>query len=443
MRPSQNGDDNRMVNQNVNSEMPEILLIGVNHKTAPVELREKLALSPDEIEHALELIQQSPHIQESMIISTCNRVEALMAVSDRASAVNTIRSLIAKTKSISDEQLDRAVYHYAGAAAVQHIFRVSSSLDSMIIGEPQILGQIKDAYKTAVKKKFTGVILNRLMHKAFTVAKKIRTETGIGGHAVSISYAAVELAKKIFDSLDDKTVLLVGAGEMAELAVEHLIRNRRSGGIFVANRTFSVGLGLAGRFGGSAIRLDEIPEYLKTVDIIISSTGAPGYVITKDQVKPVMRMRKNRPLFFIDIAVPRDIEPDINRIPNAYVYDIDDLQGLISENIETRTQESIKAERLIDEAVLRFQGWYGNLDIVPTIITLREKLTAISKTELAKTISSMNHLSDQDRQALVRMTESLINKILHDPTLFLKNPGAHRNKSVYLDFTRKLFNLDE
>jgi glutamyl-tRNA reductase len=378
-----------------------------------------------------------------MIISTCNRVETLMAVSDRAAAVDTIRGLIAKTKSISDEQLDRAVYHYAGAAAVQHIFRVSSSLDSMIIGEPQILGQIKDAYKTAVKKKSTGVILNRLMHKAFTVAKKIRTETGIGGHAVSISYAAVELAKKIFDSLDDKTVLLVGAGEMAELAVEHLIRNRRSGGILVANRTFSVGLSLAGRFGGSAIRLDEIPECLKTADIIISSTGAPGYVITKDQVKPVMRMRKNRPLFFIDIAVPRDIEPDINRIPNAYVYDIDDLQGLISENVEARTQESIKAERLIDEAVLRFQGWYGNLDIIPTIITLREKLTAISKTELAKTISSLNHLSDQDRQALIRMNESLINKILHDPTLFLKNPGAHRNKSLYLDFTRKLFNLDE
>ena len=266
-----------MVNQILSSELPEILLIGVNHKTAPVELREKLALSPDEIERALELIQQAPHIQESMIISTCNRVETLMAVSDQTAAVDTIRGLIAKTKSISGEQLDRAVYHYSGATAVRHIFRVSSSLDSMMIGEPQILGQIKDAYKTAVKKKSTGVILNRLMHKAFTVAKKIRTETGIGGHAVSISYAAVELAKKIFDSLDDKTVLLVGAGEMAELAVEHLIRNRRSGNILVANRTFSVGLSLAGRFGGSAIRLEEIPEYLKTADIIISSTGAPGY----------------------------------------------------------------------------------------------------------------------------------------------------------------------
>jgi glutamyl-tRNA reductase len=443
MRPSQNGDDNLMVSPLSTPKMPEILLIGVNHKTAPVELREKLALSSEEIERALERIQQSPHIQEAIIISTCNRVEVLMAVNDRTAAIDAIMDLIAKTKSISHQQLGQSVYHYFGDSAVRHIFRVSSSLDSMMLGEPQILGQVKDAYKSAVKKKSTGVILNRLMHKAFTAAKKIRTETGIGGHAVSISYAAVELAKKIFDSLDDKTVLLVGAGEMAELAVEHLIRNRRSGDILVANRTFSIGLALSGRFGGSAIRLEEIPQYLKTADIIISSTGAPGYVITRDQVKPVMRMRKNRPLFFIDIAVPRDIEPDINRIPNAYVYDIDDLQGVINDNIETRTQESIKAERIIDEAVERFKGWFGNLDTVPTIISLRSKLTAIAEAELAKTVSSLNHLSDQDRQALARMTESLINKILHDPTLFLKNPGAHRNKSVYLDFTRKLFNLDE
>jgi glutamyl-tRNA reductase len=443
MRPSQNGDDTRMVSPNLPPEMPDIFLIGVNHKTAPVELREKLALSSEEIEAALERIQQSPHIQEAMIISTCNRVEALITANNRAEALKTLQDLIASIKSIAPQQLNNAVYAHTGDAAVRHVFRVSSSLDSMVIGEPQILGQIKDAYKTAVKKKSTGVVLNRLLHKAFTVAKKIRTETGIGGHAVSISYAAVELAKKIFESLEDKTVLLVGAGEMAELAVEHLIRNRRSGGILVANRTFSTGLVLAGRFSGNAIRLEEIPQYLKTVDIIISSTGAPGYVITKDQVKPIMRTRKNRPLFFIDIAVPRDIDPEINHIPNAYVYDIDDLHGLITENIETRTQEAFKAERIIDEAVIRFKEWHDNLDIVPTIVALRSKLAAISEAELAKTLPSLNHLSDQDRQTLVRMTESLINKILHDPTLFLKNPGAHRNKSLYVDFTRKLFHLDE
>jgi glutamyl-tRNA reductase len=442
MKPSQNGDDSRMAGPELKN-MPKILIMGVNHKTAPVELREKLALSPDEVERALELLKQSPTIQEAMILSTCNRVEVLTATIDSAAAVETIRDLIARTKSISNTQLDPAIYHHSGDNAVRHIFRVSSSLDSMMVGEPQILGQVKDAYKTAVKKKSTGVILNRLMHKAFSVAKKIRTETGIGGHAVSISYAAVELAKKIFDHIDDKTILLVGAGEMAELAVEHLIRGHRAGSILVANRTFSVGLHLANRFGGNAVRLEEIPQYLKTADIIISSTGAPGFVITRDQVKPIMRMRKNRPLFFIDIAVPRDIDPDINRIPNAYVYDIDDLQGVITENIDARTQESIKAERIIDEAVLRFQDWYDNLDTVPTIIALRAKLSAIAEAELTKTLSSLNHLSDQDRQTLARMTESLINKILHDSTLFLKNPGAHRNKSVYLDVARKLFNLDE
>jgi len=313
----------------------------------------------------------------------------------------------------------------------------------MMIGEPQILGQVKEAFKTAVKKKSTGLILNRLMHKAFSVAKRVRSETGIGGHAVSISYAAVELAKKIFDTLDDKTVLLVGAGEMAELAVEHLIRDTASGNLLVANRTFPVGVELANRYNGNAIHLEEIPEKLKTVDIIISSTGSPNYVITKNHVKPAMRSRKNRPLFFIDIAVPRDIDPAINRISNAYVYDIDDLQGVINENIETRNAESIKAERIVDESVIKFTDWYESLDVIPTIIALRNKLNAIADMELSKTMQTLQHLSANDRMAFERMAESLIKKILHDPTLFLKDPGSHRNKSVYLDFTRKLFNIDK
>ncbi len=443
MNPLQNGDETPISLNNRSLELPEILLIGVNHKTAPVEFREKLALSADEIPLLLETLRQRPPIQEIILISTCNRVEALMAVSDPMAAVESVKQVISEVKSVPELPWPRALYQYSGAQAIRHIFRVASSLDSMIIGEPQILGQVKNAYKTAVQKKSTGVILNRLMHKAFAVAKKVRTETGIGGHAVSISYAAVELAKKIFDRLEDKNILLVGAGEMAELAVEHLMRHRGSGVMWVANRTFSVGLSLAGRFGGTAIQLEEIPEYLKTADIIISSTGAPGYIITRDQVKPIMRLRKNRPLFFIDIAVPRDIDPEINRLPNAYLYDIDDLQGLIHDNLEARTQESIKAERIIEEAVLRFQQWYETLDVVPIIIALRAKLTALAEAELFKTIGSWNHLSEQDRQSLTRMIESLVNKILHDPTRFLKNPGAHRNKSVYLDFTRKLFNLDE
>jgi glutamyl-tRNA reductase len=293
-----------------------------------------------------------------------------------------------------------------------------------------------------VNAKSTGVVINRLMHKAFSVAKRVRSETGIGGHAVSISYAAVELAKKIFDSLDGKTLLLVGAGEMAELAVEHLIRNAASGNLLVANRTFSAAVALAERFHGQAIHLEEIPEKLKTADIIISSTGSPDFVITRNQVQPIMRLRKNRPLFFIDIAVPRDIDPAINKIANAYVYDIDDLQGVIHENIETRQTESVKAERIVDESVIKFIEWLENLDVVPTIIGLRKKLTAIAEMEIAKTMHALDHLPPNDRQAIVKMTEAMVKKILHDPTLFLKNPGSHRNKSVYLNFARKLFNLD-
>ena len=423
--------------------MSGLILIGVNHKTAPIELREKLAFSDTQIQTAMELLHQSSHISEAMIISTCNRVEVVMVTSDTALARKTVLSFISKTKSVSPSRVKAAAYIYSGDDAVRHMFRVASSLDSMMIGEPQILGQVKTAYKTAVNHKSTGVILNQLLHKAFSVAKRIRSETGIGGHAVSISYAAVELARKIFDSLDDKIVLLVGAGEMAELAVEHLIQKTSSKNFLVANRTFSVGVELAGRFNGKAIRLEEIPDKLAHVDIIISSTGSPDFVITKNHVKPIMRKRKNRPLFFIDIAVPRDIDPAINRISNAYVYDIDDLQGVIHENIETRNKESIKAERIVDESVIKFTDWHENLDVVPTIIALRKKLNTIVEMELSKTMQTLQPLTAEDQRSFKKMADAMINKILHDPTLFLKNPGAHRNKSVYLNFTRKLFNLDD
>jgi glutamyl-tRNA reductase len=439
--PDGNGDDPLMI-PDIHPDPPHIVLVGINHKTAPVEMREKLAFSPEETASALAVFRNSPGIDEAMIISTCNRVEVLFIAKEPAHAVERIFSYLGDTRDFSPELLKTVAYVFKGEAAVRHMFRVAASLDSMMIGEPQILGQVKDAFKTSVNAKSTGVVINRLMHKAFSVAKRVRSETGIGGHAVSISYAAVELAKKIFDSLDGKTLLLVGAGEMAELAVEHLMRNAASGNLLVANRTFSAAVALAERFHGQAIHLEEIPEKLKTADIIISSTGSPDFVITRNQVQPIMRLRKNRPLFFIDIAVPRDIDPAINRIANAYVYDIDDLQGVIHDNIETRQTESVKAERIVDESVIKFVEWLENLDVVPTIIGLRKKMTAIAEMEIAKTMHSLDHLPPNDRQAIVKMTEAMVKKILHDPTLFLKNPGSHRNKSVYLNFARKLFNLD-
>ena len=294
----------------------------------------------------------------------------------------------------------------------------------------------------ATLKKTSGVILNRLLHRTFFVAKRVRSQTGIGDHAVSISYAAIELGRKIFGSLKDKVVLLIGAGEMAELAVEHLIRNR-AGDIIVANRTFETGVALAKKFKGKALRFEEIEEVLKHVDIVISSTGSSQFIITREKVKGIIRSRKNRALFFIDIAVPRDIDPEINRLSNTYVYDIDDLQGVIEENIEDRTKEAIKGERIVDEAVIRFRQWYESLAVVPTIVALRKKMDAIAETEINKTFQSLRHLSESDCQAVYKMTDAMINKIMHDPTMLLKRNDFHGNKSVYLDITRRLFKLDD
>ncbi|MCF8068260.1 MAG: glutamyl-tRNA reductase [Desulfobacterales bacterium] len=420
----------------------DIVLVGLNHKTAPVSVRECLAFSKEETISTLKTLQDFDHIHETFLLSTCNRVEFLMASTDIEQTVKCLKDFIAQSKNISLNKFDTSLYVHEKDEAVRHLFRVAASLDSLVVGEPQILGQIKDAYLTATEKKTSGVILNRLLHRTFFVAKRVRTETGIGDHAVSISYAAIELARKIFGDLEDKKIMLVGAGEMAELAVEHLIRHH-AGDIFVANRTFENGVAMAKRFKGTPIRMEEISEYLKVADIIISSTGAPGFVIERKDVKGVMRSRKNRPIFFIDIAVPRDIDPDINKANNAYVYDIDDLKGVIEENMEDRNKEALKGERIIDEAVIHFRQWYESLDVVPTIVALREKIDDLVKLEIDKTLKGLPHLKHSDTEALSRMSDALINKIMHHPTRFLKSDRCRGNKSIYLDMTRKLFKLDD
>lgn len=421
----------------------DIVLLGLNHKTAEVALRECISFGCGEIEGALEGLRALPAVREALVISTCNRVEILAVGEQREATAAAVKQFLASTKQIPLEQFEPAFYCYSGEEAVRHLFRVASSLDSMMVGEPQILGQVKEAYRAATEQKSSGVILNRLLHRAFFVAKRVRSETGIGDHAVSISYAAIELSRKIFGSLQDKQVLLVGAGEMAELAVEHLIRHQ-AGTIFVANRTFASGLALAERFRGQALRFEEIPRMLEQVDIIIGSTGAPGFILTRDQVKGAMRSRKNRPLFFIDIAVPRDIDPQINRLTNAYVYDIDDLQQVVDENVEDRQHAALQGERLVDEAVIHFRHWLESLAVVPTIVGLRGKFDGIARAELERTCGALPHLSAEDRQALERMMASTVNKILHDPTLLLKSEGCqHGDRAALLDATRKLFKLDQ
>jgi glutamyl-tRNA reductase len=422
--------------------MLDIVLLGLNHKTAPVALRECLAITTDETSLALKAFQEHPSIREVMLFSTCNRVEFLMIVRNKTNAVKVVKDYLSELKRLPVSDFEKSLYVHEGDDAVRHVFRVASSLDSMVVGEPQILGQIKEAYHMSTAKKTSGVLLNKLLHRTFSVAKRIRTETGIGDHAVSVSYAAIELGRKIFGDFEGKKVLFIGAGEMAELAVEHLIRNKAED-ILVANRTFESGVELARRFKGQAIRFEEIVHALQQVDIIISSTGSPDYVVTKNHVKGAIRQRRNRPLFFIDIAVPRDIDPEINRLANSYVYDIDDLKGIVDENIEDRKREAIKGERIVDEAVIGFRHWYENLDVIPTIVELRKKIEGIAKGELNRTLHTVKHLSDDDIMAINRMTEAMVNKILHDPTMLLKSDGQHQDKSVFLDVTRKLFRLDE
>lgn len=420
--------------------MRNIILIGLNHKTAPVALRECLAFDGDDSEQAIRELHDLPEISEVMLLSTCNRVEVVLSAEDPEAAVHSVKQFLLDSRDVPQDQIDEAVYVHHNDEAIRHLFRVASSLDSMVVGEPQILGQVKTAYHEATRCSTSGVILNRLLHRTFFVAKRVRSETGIGDHAVSISYAAIELARKIFGDLTGKKVLLIGAGEMAELAVEHLIRHH-AGDIYVANRTFERGVDLADRFQGTAIRFEEIVSTLSEVDIVISSTGAPEYVVTRPEVKSVMKRRRNRPVFFIDIAVPRDIDPEINRINNIYVYDIDDLNGIVDENIEDRRKEAVKGERIIDEAVIKFHQWMDSLDVVPTIKELRQKITDIVQSEIDRTLNG-TELSDAERAAVGRMIPSLVNKILHHPTALLKGSGCHGDQAIYLDITRKLFKLD-
>jgi glutamyl-tRNA reductase len=383
-----------------------------------------------------------PDIKEAMLISTCNRVEFLVVTENASGSAQEIKSFLADFRNTPLHEFEKSLYVREDDDAVRHVFRVASSLDSMVLGEPQILGQIKTAHRLSTELETSGVILNRLLHKAFSVAKRVRTETGIADHAVSISYAAVELAKKIFDDLEGKGALLIGAGEMAVLALEHLVKNGVKR-IFVANRTFERAVEVAERFKGTPILFKEIVDGLLDVDIVISSTGASSYILTHKDVKPLVRRRRNRPLFFIDIAVPRDIDPDINRANNVYVYDIDDLKGVIDKNIEKRETEATKGDRIVDEGVIQFGKWLEAQEVTPTIVALRNKAESIRKKELAKTLSGTKSISEKERADIDRLTISICNKILHDPTIFLKRPGRWDKRDLYVNATRKLFNLDE
>ncbi|HOV86639.1 MAG TPA: glutamyl-tRNA reductase [Syntrophobacteraceae bacterium] len=421
--------------------MSQLVLVGMNHKTAPIEIRERLAAVCREDKHLLHRFPQLRYVDELFVLSTCNRVEILFVCNQLHEATHEVKSLLrGHLGDALSAQVESCFYTYQFLDAVKHLFRVASSLDSMVVGEPQILGQIKAAYREATECKAVGVILNRLLHKAFSVAKRVRSETMIGSHAVSISYAAVELARKIFRDLRDKRVLLIGAGEMAELAAEHLLAQGVRQ-LMVANRTLERAVELAGRFKGETVSFSHILDALKNVDIVLTSTGSPEPILRHKDVKSRMRERKNRPLFFIDIAVPRDVEQRVNEIENVYLYDIDDLQGIVDFNRAGRQLEAERAEHIVAEETVKFQQWLCTLDVVPTIVGLREKADAIRRQELLRTLSHLPHLTEKDRKAIDVLTQSIVKKLLHDPIMFLKKKAHRGSKQLFTDCTQQLFNL--
>lgn len=422
----------------------EILIVGLNHRTAPVEVREKVAFDASLLDEALKRLLSLPSVKEGVILSTCNRVEVIAASSDLPATSREIKEFLLEQESAAGHGgLDDHLYAYSGDVAVRHLFRVAASLDSMVVGEPQILGQIKDYYLAAQEAGTVGTILHRLFHRAFFVAKRVRTETGIASRAVSVSSVAVELAKRIFDRLEDKTVLLIGAGKMGDLVARHLQRSGVSS-LMVTNRTFERAVQLAAEFHGNPIRFEDYPRYLKLADLVVGCAGSPEMLLRPETVAEALRERKQRAMFFIDIGDRRNFDPAINKINNVYLYNIDDLEAVAKENLRERAGEVQKAEEMVEEEVAGFLRWLTSLEQVPTIVALRRKLEEIRRGELEKSLSTnLKGLSEKEREVLEDMTSAMIGKILHAPIAHLKKQAEDPDEALYIEALKKLFDLEE
>lgn len=418
-----------------------IIVVGLSHKTATVEIREKVAFSPNQIEKPLGELTRLEGIIEGVIVSTCNRVEIYATTRDIAGGIARIKRFMADCHHLPFESLEPHLYSYHAENAIRHVFRVASSLDSMVVGEPQILGQIKTSYGYAAEFKSSGIILNRFLHKAFSVAKRVRTETKIASSAVSVAFAAVELAKKILGDLSDKTVMLLGAGETCELAAKHFL-NSGVKGVLVTNRTFERAEKLAEEFGGEAVRFEELLDHIHRADIVLSSTGAPHCLVGPKDVKEALKRRRFRPIFFIDIAVPRDIDPKVDDVENAYLFTVDHLQEIIQANLAQRGLEAEKAEQIIDQEIGQFSKWLSTLEVTPTIIALRNRFDEIRRVELGKTISGWKDLPPDAERRLEALTMAMMNKLLHAPTSALKQAGQGGRIDLYVDALRQLFELE-
>ena len=419
----------------------DILMTGLSHKTAPVEIREKVTFPEGALPEALERLLSYPSVSESVILSTCNRMEIYSVVCDVEKGKSDILDFLCEYHELDREDVGEYLYYHVGPGAVHHVFRVASSLDSMVVGEAQILGQVKDAYEWAREAQATSVVLNRLFRHALQVGKRVRTETEIGESAVSISYAAVELAKKVFESLAGRTVLVIGAGEMSELTVKHLMACGTAR-VLVANRTFKRAKELADRFRGEAIKFEDLMDRMVDSDIVISSTASPGFVVDRSGVAAVMHRRRNRPIFLIDIALPRDIDPEVGRLYNVFLYDIDDLESVVQTNLAERERAAQVCEGIVDKEVEDFISWISTLEVVPTISALKDRAEAIRLLELEKALKRFKNLSENELSALNALTTGIINKLLHQPIVRIKECANRKDGYLYIESLRHLFDLE-
>jgi glutamyl-tRNA reductase len=413
-------------------------MIGLSHHTAPLEVRERLAIASDELAQALQTLR-ARGLEEALLISTCNRVELYATAESTQMAVRAVRDYF--NERTNGHDVTPHLYEHTGPAVARHAFRVASSLDSLVVGEPQILGQVKDAFTAATAAGTVGALLGRCMNRALAVAKRVRTETGIAAGAVSVSSIACDLAKSIFGELTGRRVVLVGAGEMSEGAAKALAQQGTL--LTVVNRNQERARAVAEACGGEPREFDQLAHELVTADVVITSTASPRYVITRELMQGVIRSRRHRPLFLIDIAVPRDVDPRVENLDNVFLFDIDDLEQVASQNIAARKREAEQAERIIDEEVSAFEQWQRSLDLTPTLVALREKVRDVVTAELQRTLPRLKSVNEAEKKSLELMCDAIVNKLLHTPLTQLKKSREEPEGDQLVASVRKLFSLDE
>lgn len=419
-----------------------IVAVGLNYRTAPVEVREQFAFAEQDLPTALHQLMRTKSVLEGVIVATCNRTEIYVVVDRLNMCGYFLRNYMEQWFGVKSEQFTQHMYQYEDDQAIQHLFRVACGLDSMVIGETQILGQVRSAFLTAQGEGATGAWFNRLFKQAVTVGKRAHSETSIGESAVSVSYAAVELGKRIFGSFTGKKVLILGAGKMSELTVKHLYSNGAAE-VAVANRTLARAKELAEKFSGRPLTLEEAAARLRDYDIVISSTGAEGYVLSSEDIAASMKSRPSRPLFMIDIAVPRDIDPSASALPNVFLYDIDDLEGIVESNMDMRRSEAVKIEAMIAEEGQQFQQWLKTLGVQPVIRALQEKSNSIHEETLESLFNKLPELDEHQRKIIRRLTKSIVNQMMHDPINVIKEMSGGKEGAEALGLFTKIFALED